>query len=59
MLEDRPETRRAFLTDCESDPNHVIVALAIRGIGTCEILIPRDKYDPFAVLEAIERAGIQ
>ena len=59
MLEERPETQRAFVTDTESDRHNVILTLAIRNAGTCELLIPKHKYDPFAVLEIIQRSGIQ
>lgn len=59
MLEENPGIRRAFLTDSESDPDHVVLTLAIRNVGTCELLIPRDKFDGFAVLEVIEKASIQ
>lgn len=33
------------------------LALAIRGAGTCELRIPREKYDPFRLLGLIERHG--
>lgn len=58
MLEDRPEIQRAFVTDTESDPDSVIIAFAIRNVGTCELLIPQGKYDPFAVLEVIQKSGV-
>jgi hypothetical protein len=38
--------------DCGTDP--VVMALAIRDKGTCEVLIPKDRYDPFAVLAMME-----
>lgn len=59
MLTDNPTIYRAFLTDTESDTDNVILAMAIRNAGVCELLIPRHKYNPFAVLEVIERTGIQ
>lgn len=58
MLEDQPEIQRAFVTDIESDPDDVIIAFAIRDVGTCELLIPQGKYDPFAVLEVIQKSGV-
>lgn len=58
MLEDNPTTQRAFVTDTESDPDSVIIAFAIRNVGTCELLIPQGKYDPFAVLEVIQKSGV-
>jgi hypothetical protein len=56
-LAERPGIRYAVLTDTEADPEAVILALAIRGIATCELRIPREKYDPFLLLELIERHG--
>ncbi len=57
MLAERPEARYALLTDTTADPEAVIVALAIRGRATCELHIPRDRYDPFLLLHLIERHG--
>jgi len=52
MLSERPETRYAFVVDDpETDP--VIVAAGIRGIGTCELAIPKARYDGLALMEAI------
>lgn len=59
MLEERPEIQRAFVTDTESDPDNVILTLAIRDQASFEMLIPRRKYDPFMLLELIERSAIQ
>ncbi len=63
MLADRQSVRYAVLTDTEADPEAVILALGIRGampdggIVTCELRIPRAKYDPFLLLDLIERHG--
>jgi hypothetical protein len=59
MLADNPGIQRAFVTDTKADSDNVIIAFAIRDVGTCELLIPQCKYDPFAVLEVIEKAAIQ
>lgn len=58
MLEETPSIQRAFLTDTKADPDHVVLTLAIRGVGTCELLIPNRKYDPFLILEMIMKAGM-
>ena len=55
MLAERPGIRYAVLTDVESDPEAVLLTLAIRGRATCEFRIPRDRYDPFLLLDLIER----
>ena len=59
ILEDRPETQRAFVTDTESDPHSVILMIAIRDKCSFEMHIPKSKYDPFIVLGVIGQAGIQ
>ena len=59
MLADKPETQRAFITDMESDPDNVIMTIAIRDQYTFEMLIPKSKYDPFILLELIKRGAIQ
>lgn len=55
MLSENPDQHRAFYVDPGSDLNNVIVAVAIRDLATCEIEIPRHKYDPFLVIEIIEK----
>lgn len=57
MLEERPGSKYAVVTDTDNDPEAVILALAIRDMGTVELRIPREKYDPFLLLDLIERHG--
>lgn len=57
MLAERPGARYAVLTHDPGAPDHVILTLAIRGVATCEMSIPRDRYDPFLLLDLIERHG--
>lgn len=57
MLTANPNARYALVTDTEANPKAVILALAIRGRATCELRIPRDKYDPFLLLTLIQRHG--
>jgi hypothetical protein len=57
MLADHPEARYALVTDLESDPEAVLLTLAIRGQATAEFRIPAKKYDPFLLLDLIERHG--
>lgn len=58
MLEAHPGARYAFLTDTRADPEVVIVALAIRGQVTCELRIPRKKWDGVLFLEFLERHAV-
>ncbi len=55
MLAERPGIRYAVLTDSQADQEAVLLTLAIRGVGTCELAIPRAKYDGVLLLDLIER----
>lgn len=57
MLDAAPSTQRAIYTDTDSDPHNVILTVAVRHPtgATCEMLIPKAKYDPWRLLELIER----
>lgn len=57
MLEAALGTQRAIYTDTDSDPHNVILTVAVRYPtgATCEMLIPKEKYDPWRLLEIIER----
>ncbi len=55
MLRESPTARYAVVTYTESDPYAVFVALAIRGRATCELLVPRDRYDGILLLDLIHR----
>ncbi len=47
-----PELVRAFeVVDPDSDP--VRVAVAIRGVGSCELLIRQERWDPVEFLRLI------
>ncbi|QOJ24680.1 MAG: hypothetical protein HRU78_14375 [Gammaproteobacteria bacterium] len=59
ILAKTPDTQRAFVVDTAADPKHVIVTIAIRDQYTFEMQIPKYKYDPFMLLELIERGAIQ
>lgn len=53
MLDARPELTRAMVTDDESEPDQVVITVAIRGVGTADIRVPKDSYDPFRLLELL------
>jgi hypothetical protein len=54
MLAQEPSITHAFVTDDEAKADHVIVTVGIRGVGTCDLRIPRENYDGLAVLKLIE-----
>ncbi len=53
MAEGDQSKKYCWLTDTECDPEYVILALAIRDVATCELKIPREKYDPFLLMETL------
>lgn len=59
ILAENPNTPRAIITDVESDPDNVILTIAIRDQYSFEMAIPRDKYDPFVILELISEGVVQ
>ena len=54
-LEGDPGLRVCVETHDNVEPDAVIMTLAIRGKGTCELRIPKSRYDAFALLELIEQ----
>ncbi|MEQ1838435.1 MAG: hypothetical protein ABL858_08925 [Candidatus Nitrotoga sp.] len=58
MLEAAPDLPRAIHVDDDNDPNNNIVCVAVRACQqTCEMLIPRAKYDPWTLLKLLIRHG--
>jgi hypothetical protein len=56
MLRGNPGIRYAIeVIDANTDP--VVVSIGIRNIATFEMSIPHHSYDPFALLELIEKHG--
>jgi hypothetical protein len=55
MLAQEPGLQYAIVTDTEAKPDAVILTLAVRGMATCELRIPRGRYDALALLELIEK----
>lgn len=54
ILETDPDSKRAVFVD-DGDPDCVILTVAVRNVATCEMVIPRAKYDPWQLLQLIER----
>ena len=57
LLRAHPSVTYAVLTDTESDPEAVLLTLVIRGKATCELRVPKTKYDPFLFLDLLDRHG--
>lgn len=56
-LKTDPGLRYAMEAHDKLEPDSVILTLAIRGKAACEFRIPRERYDPFLLLDLIERHG--
>lgn len=56
MLAENRKLQRAIITDLDGDPDNVILTIAIRDRCTFEMLVPREKYDGFLLLEILNRA---
>jgi hypothetical protein len=55
MLAENPGITHAIISDDETDPEYVIITLAIRGQATCDLRIPKARYDGLKVLDLIEQ----
>ncbi len=55
MLAANPGITYAFIDDSEIESDAVIITLAIRDKATCELRIPKDRYDGLAILQMIEQ----
>lgn len=56
VLAERPGIRYAVVVDnLDTDP--VILALAVRGVATFELHVPKSRWDQFLFLDAVERHG--
>jgi len=54
MMAQAPESKRCFcVTDTKAHPDYVILAFAIRDVGSGELSIPSDQYDAFKLLEIL------
>tara|TARA_R110002073_G_scaffold271812_1_gene435351 strand:- start:200 stop:571 length:372 start_codon:yes stop_codon:yes gene_type:complete len=59
MLESNPNKQRAHVVNTETDTDNVILTIAIRGLAIFEMTIPHDKYDPFLLMELIDKGATQ
>jgi len=58
LMNESPDTPRGIYVDEVIDPFNAVVFVASRATQqTCWLTIRRDRYDPFKLLELIERLG--
>lgn len=57
QLDAAPDSPRVILTDTHSDPNHVILTIAIRHVAVAELMVEKSRYDPLLLVEMAKRYG--
>jgi hypothetical protein len=57
ILEAHPSLTYAVVTDSAAEPGVVVMHIAIRGVGSGELVIAQSRYDGAELLRALERAG--
>ena len=50
-----PSLNRVAAFDPDAERAAVICTIGIRSVGTCELRIPREQFDEWAVLDALQR----
>ncbi len=55
MAEDDQRRKYYWLTDDKAHADFIILVFAIRDVGTGELSIPREKYDPFLLMEILDK----
>ena len=55
MAEDDQPRKYYWLTDDKAHADFVILVFAIRGVGSGELSIPRESYDPFLLMEILDK----
>jgi hypothetical protein len=54
MLDNNPQLTHTLVSDTKAEGNDVILTLGIRDLGTCELAIPKAKYDPFLIMRLLD-----
>ena len=53
LLRKHPDCQHYYYTDDRADPRYIVLCIGLQGVGTADIWIPRESYDPFKVLEIV------
>jgi hypothetical protein len=56
LLVAEPDRQRVAIFNLNQNPAYILCTVGIRGVGSCELRIPRSKYDPWAILQALQAA---
>lgn len=57
LLQNNPESARAVTVDSDSDPDNVILTIAIRSTATFEMTVQKSRFDPFQLFSLIDGLG--
>jgi hypothetical protein len=57
MLDANPESSRAITVDSDSDPDNVILTIAVRSTATFEMTVHKSRFDPFQLFSLIDGLG--
>lgn len=53
LLQSNPESARVVIADADSNPNNIILTIALRDVATFEMLVDRAKFDPIEFLDLL------
>lgn len=58
MLDNAPEMLRAVHANTDDDLDNVILTIAIRHVGTCEMLVSKARFDGWRLLALVDKFGM-
>jgi hypothetical protein len=53
LLQNNPESARVVIADSDSNPNNIILTIALRDVATFEMLVDRAKFNPTELLNLL------
>ena len=59
MLEADPQLSRALHVDVHDDQHNAIITIAVRGVVTCELLVPKDKFDAWQLIALVDKMEVK
>jgi hypothetical protein len=57
MLDVDPMLKRVVHVDVDADRDNAILTIAIRHIATCEMLVPKERFDAWQLLALVDEMG--
>lgn len=55
LLERDPGARLALVEGDSDQAGYIVLSVAIRGVGTADLLVSRERYDALKILELLDR----